>query len=155
MHRKDFVRGLFLALAGMALIGLSVSTCPASQSSADTSASKKDQKAHYIAYYFYTSKRCASCYKIENWSEAAIKDHFGQALQSGELRWETVKVDQPENKHFIDDFKLHTKSLVIVEKNGDKTLRWKNLEKVWRLLRDKKAFSDYVTGGIKAFMEKS
>ncbi|MEF8824001.1 MAG: nitrophenyl compound nitroreductase subunit ArsF family protein [Desulfohalobiaceae bacterium] len=136
-------------------MAFSVSTCPASQSSANTSTSEKDQKTHYIAYYFYTSKRCASCYRIENWSEAAIKEHFGQALREGNLRWKTVKVDHPENKHFVKDYNLYTKSVVIVEKNGDETVRWKNLEKVWRLLQDKKAYFDYVTGEIKAFMEKS
>ena len=155
MNRKGFVLGLFLTLAGMALVALSVSTCPASQSNANTSSSQKDQKTHYIAYYFYTSKRCGPCYRIENWSETAIKDRFGQALQNGKLSWKPVKVDQAGNKHFIKDYNLYTKSVVIVEKNGDETVRWKNLKKVWNLLRDKDTFFDYVTGEIKAFMEKS
>ena len=155
MKRKGFVRGFFLALAGLALVALSASTCPAGQSGADTSSSQKDQKTHYIAYYFHTSKRCGPCYRIENWSETAIKDYFGQAMQSGKLSWKPVKVDQAGNKHFVDEYDLYTKSVVIVEKNGDKTVRWKNLKKVWNLYRDKKAYFDYVTGEIKAFMEKS
>lgn len=76
-------------------------------------------------------------------------------MQKDKMEWKPIKVDKPENKHFIKDFNLYTKSLVIVKKNGHETVRWKNLEKVWRLLRDKDKYFDYVTSEIRKFMENS
>jgi len=109
----------------------------------------------YTAYYFHTSKRCAACQRLESWSESAIKSHFQEELGSGELQWKTVNVEKEGNRHFVQDFKLYAQSLVITEQGDGETERWKNLEKVWQLLRDKEAYEDYVTGEIKAFMEKS
>lgn len=130
---------------------------PAAANQSEKAAVKPDSNGNtqFVAYYFYTSKRCSSCYRLEEWAETAIKDHFKQAIESGKLQWKTVNVDEPENEHFTKDFNLYTKSLVIVEQNDGETVRWKNLEKVWQLLRDKDKYFDYVTTGVRAFMEKS
>ena len=108
----------------------------------------------YTAYYFHTSKRCAACQRLESWSDSAITSHFRKKLESGELQWKIVNVEKEGNRHFVQDFKLYTQSLVITEQGDGQAQRWKNLEKVWQLLRDKEAYVDYVTSEIKAFMEE-
>ena len=120
-----------------------------------TIAAETNDIPRFIAYYFYTSQRCGSCYRIENWTESTVKNHFQQEIEKGKLDWRTVKVDQPENKHFVKKFNLYTKSVVIVEQKDGEKLRWKNLDKVWRLLRDKEKFTDYISDEMQAFMEKS
>jgi len=68
------------------------------------------------------------------------------------LELSPVNVDRKENKHFISDFKLYTKSVVIVEIANDGQTRWKNLERVWQLVHDEQAFIDYIYAEVKAYL---
>lgn len=137
--------------AGFLICGLA----PAAAQAKQTAVSGQGEEPRFIAYYFYTSKRCGPCKRIESWSQAAIRENFEEAIADGRLKWRAVNVEKPENKHFIKDFKLHTKSVVIVEQNEGKPIRWENLTKVWQLYRDKEKYFDYVAGQTRAFMEES
>ena len=106
-----------------------------------------------IAYYFHTTHRCPSCLKIEELSFKAIKNGFVENLKKGDLICQSINVDEPENEHFIKDYKLFTKSLIIVDIKNTKQIRWKNLEKVWALLGDEKTFVDYVQKEVKMYLE--
>ena len=117
-------------------------------------ANSTQESSQYVAYYFYNSKRCSSCYRIENWSEAAIQENFQQELSAGKLKWRAINIEEPENEHFIQDFNLYSKSLVIVEQDKGSPERSKKLKKVWRLVRDKEKFFHYVSSEIRDFMEK-
>ena len=124
----------------------------------ETGAAKKDakissEKASIIVYYFHGTYRCPSCTKIEKWSYEAIKHSFLKALKEGTLVWKPVNVDKPENRHFIKEYNLLTKSLIITEVKSEKQTKWKNLDKVWRLLRDQEKFSAYVTQEVKNYMD--
>jgi len=125
----------------------------------ETGADDKDtemqpEKTKIVVSYFYTTYRCPSCETIEKWSHEAIKDSFSEALKDGRLIWRAVNVDKPENKHFIKDYNLFTKSLIISEIKGKNEMKWKNMDKVWQLLRDQQKFFSYVTLGVKQYLEK-
>lgn len=105
-------------------------------------------------YYFHGTARCVSCRTIEALSEEAIKTGFPKELASGRIVWKVVDVDLEENRHFIDDYTLYTKSVVVVETHKGKQLRWKNLDRVWKLLKDRKAFIKYVQDDVRAWLEK-
>ena len=108
-----------------------------------------------VAYYFYTTQRCASCLKIENYSHDIIEKEFGSQLQSGRLVWKMVNIDEDANKHFIDDFKLYTKALILVDYAQGAQVRWKNCQKVWELLNDKRDFQAYVKHEVQMFLAAS
>ena len=120
---------------------------------ADTS-SKKESERKIIAYYFYGDVRCASCKKIEAYSYEAIQNGFKDEMENGLLEWKTINIDKKENKHFVDDYELYTRSLVIVEFKNGKQTRWKNLDMVWELLKDKKEFIEYVQNEVKDFIKE-
>ncbi|MFP3983633.1 MAG: nitrophenyl compound nitroreductase subunit ArsF family protein [Desulfurivibrionaceae bacterium] len=122
---------------------------------ADHENSTASESGDYIVYYFHTDYRCSSCERIEEWSEDAVKSGFARALQEDRLQWQVHNVDRQEYKHFVRDFDLYTKSLVIVEQEDGEPVRWKNLDQVWQLLRNKEKFTEYVQSEIKAFMEKN
>jgi len=107
-----------------------------------------------IVYYFMTTQRCPSCMKIESYTKDAVERTFSQNLKSGAMLWKMVNVDKPENNHFIKDYQLFTKSVVLVKIRGGKQVKWKNLDKVWELLNNKTAFQSYVVKEITAFREK-
>ena len=108
-----------------------------------------------IAVYFHSTQRCPSCLKIENYSHEAIQDAFADELANGTLLWRMVNTDEPQNEHFITDFELYTKSLVLVQMREGKQVRWKNCKDVWELLNDKEAFQIYVQEEVRAFLDPS
>jgi hypothetical protein len=105
------------------------------------------------AYYFYGNARCASCKKIEAYTDEAIAGTFQAALDDGSLVWTQLNVEEPEHSHFVKDYALYTKSVVLVERENGKQTRWKNLEEVWNLLGDKEAFVAYIEKELRAFQE--
>ena len=120
---------------------------------AEKKAKIPSEREKVIVYYFHGTYRCPSCTKIEKWSYEAIKDFFPKELKEDRLLWKPVNVEKPENRHFIKEYSLFTKSLIITEVKGEKQTKWKNLDKVWRLLRDEEKFSAYVTQAVKNYMD--
>ena len=123
-----------------------------------TGAAEKDEKIpsdreNIIVYYFHGTYRCPSCTKIEKWSYEAIKDSFPKALKEDRLLWKPVNVDKPENRHFIKEYSLFTKSLIITKVKGEKQTKWENLDKVWRLLREQEKFFAYVTQEVRNYID--
>lgn len=115
---------------------------------------KKESKPSekIIVYYFMTTTRCPSCYKIENYTYSCIVDKFSEELSSGKMEWKMVNVDEKENAHFIKDYELFTKSVVLSKQIDGKEVKWVKLEKVWNLLNDQKEFYDYIESEIRKFM---
>jgi hypothetical protein len=106
-----------------------------------------------VAFYFHGNVRCATCRKIEAYADEAIAQGFAAELASGRLAWRVVNIDDAGNKHFIQDFQLVTRSVVLAEYRNGTAVRWQNLDKVWQLVRDKEGFVSYVQGETKAFLE--
>ena len=130
---------------------------PATQSTAPAPASQQAPPAksnNVIAYYFHTNARCVSCRKIEAYSAEAVTNGFADAIKQDRLVWRVVNVQQPRNRHFVDDYQLYTKSVVLVDVRSGQQVKWKNLDKVWKLLRDKDAFVRYVQQEVRAFLEQ-
>lgn len=142
-----------LAAVFLAAILLSLVWAPAALGKPQKGKEAKET-SQFIAYYFFTNQRCASCLRIEQWAQEAVTRNFEDEIKSGRLQWRPVNIQQEENEHFIQDFQLFTKSVIIAEYRDGKPVRWENLQDVWQLLRDKPKYLAYVAGGIKAFMEK-
>lgn len=106
-----------------------------------------------VAYYFHTTFRCVSCKKIEAYADEAIHDGFPSELADHRLVWAPINVEEDGNEHFVKDFNLYTKSLVIVEMQDGKIVRWKNLPKVWELIGNKPAFLKYVDDEVTAYLD--
>jgi hypothetical protein len=105
-----------------------------------------------IAYYLHTTYRCVTCRKIEAYSREAIEAAFPQELKDGRLVWRVVNFEEKGNKHFVKDFQLYTKSLVLVDEVKGKQVRWKNLAKVWELLPNKDGFFSYVQSEARSYL---
>jgi len=77
------------------------------------------------------------------------------SAQKRELVFKVINMDRPENQHFINDYSLYTRSLVIAEFKGTTQVRWKNLAEVWNNLDDQEAFYYYVKTEIQKYMEST
>ena len=132
-----------------------VGICTGEEENKVNTASPGDKavKTH-SAYYFHGNFRCDNCKKIEQYSQEAIEKYFAEELKTKKLTFTIINTDLPGNEHYIEDYQLYTRSLVIVEFEDGKQVRWKNLAKVWDYLNDKDAFYEYVKSEIRNYLEQ-
>lgn len=106
-----------------------------------------------VAYYFHGNARCETCRKIESYTADTITNSLASSLSSGDLVFRVVNVDKPENEHFVSDYELSTRSVVLVNAVDSQRTAWKNLEKVWDLVGDKTDFQQYIREETLAYLE--
>jgi hypothetical protein len=143
---------VILVLAAVAVFAFSVLTPGALAEEPNKGAVSDAVADGVVAMYFHGNARCATCRKIEAYADEAIAQGFVDELESGRLTWRVVNIDESANKHFIEDFQLVTRSVVLVEYRDGKVLRWENLDKVWQLVRSKDKFVSYVEGETREFL---
>lgn len=106
------------------------------------------QDNQLIVYYFHGDKRCATCHKLETYAKEALDAYFADEITSKMIVWKVVNVDRTENSHFIQDYKLVTKSVVLSEVANGKEVGWKNLDQIWQKVRDKDGYLQYIRESI-------
>jgi hypothetical protein len=113
-----------------------------------------DAAIHLVrVYYFRTTTRCVSCKKIEAFTDEAIRSAFAREIEDGRMIFKVVNVEEPGNGHFIQDYKLATKSVVVVDLVNGGQVRWKNLARIWELLNDQPVFVRYVQDEVRQYLE--
>jgi hypothetical protein len=108
-----------------------------------------------VLYYFHGNERCQTCMKFESFTEEAIQGAFAEQINGGELVWKMVNTDEAANKHFVGDYELYSKSIVVVENRDGKRGKWKNLEKIWELVGDKNTFVKYIKDEVGTYLGAS
>ncbi|MFH1614447.1 MAG: nitrophenyl compound nitroreductase subunit ArsF family protein [Planctomycetota bacterium] len=173
MKTKTFLTIALLVFAASSvaylMVGKPYGLCPSAQSCSIPSAQntvspnspaevQEDANAfptespRVLVYYFHGSRRCMTCKKLEAYSEKAVSTGFAEAIKQGRLGWAVVNIDQEQNKHFIQDYQLHTKSLVIVQLADGKQQQWKNLTRIWELVHNEEDFIKYVQQEIVQYL---
>ena len=117
-------------------------------------AAGKPSNSKVIAYYFHGNFRCPTCFKLEQYSKEAIEVNFKGELASGKLVFNVINTDERENEHFVKDYQLYTKSLVLALVKDGKEVKHKNLAKIWDYVGNKNKFYNYVTEEIKNFLKE-
>ncbi len=107
-----------------------------------------------VAYYFHGNFRCVSCRKLESTAHEAVMNCFAAELKSGDLQWRAVNVEERENEHFISDYRLFSRALVVVRFKDGKQVAYKNLMKAWELLRDDEALKKYVQSEVGSYLQE-
>ena len=105
-----------------------------------------------VVYYFHGERRCKTCRTIEAFAEEVVQGRFAKQLDSGALAWRTVNYDEAENEHFIEEFELVSSSLVLVEMQDGKQVRFEVLKEAWSLVRDQAAFDQYVLEAVRDYL---
>lgn len=122
--------------------------------SASPDSSIVSDAAKTVVYYFHTSMRCRTCHLLETYAKQAVDSVFADELQAGTVVFTPLNVEEDRNKHFMQDYKLHTKSVVVSVLGEDGAeLRWKNLDQIWNLVRSEDKYKQYVVKEIRALRE--
>ena len=115
----------------------------------------KPQNSRVIAYYFHGTFRCTTCQTIEKYSKEAIEHYFAHELKNGKREFKPLNVEEAENRHYIQDYQLFSRALVISLVKQDKEVTWKNLTDVWKLVKDKDNFFQYVKDEVEQFLKET
>ena len=107
------------------------------------------------AYYFHGTFRCPTCHKLEQYAKEAIETNFKDALTSGKLAFKVVNIENKGNEHYVKDYQLFTKSLVLSLTKDGKEVRSRNLGKIWEYVGNKDRYENYVRDEVAAFMKES
>lgn len=113
----------------------------------------EDAGGRLVLFYFHGHRRCFTCRTIEKYMTEAIETFFPAEIAAGEFDWRPLNIEEPQNRHFIEDFGLVSSSAVIAEIKGDVIERSKKLDLVWKLVHDKPAFMEYVRDEVLSFMK--
>jgi hypothetical protein len=120
---------------------------------AETPQSSQKDTATIVAYYFHGDFRCSNCFTIEQYSKEAIEKYFPEQLKNGKLTFNVINTDRPTNEHFVKDYQLYTRSLILAEFKNGKQVKWTNLSKVWDYINDRDAFYNYVKAEIEKYLK--
>ena len=105
-----------------------------------------------IVYYFHTNYRCATCYKMQLYTKEAVGKYFAKEIDAGMVELKVINTDEKENGHFLKDYELYTKSVVVSLVRGGKEKKYKNLAKIWDYVGDKDSFYKYIETETRAYL---
>jgi hypothetical protein len=123
---------------------------------ADSSAASQPETTDtkVIAYYFHVTVRCVTCRTIESYSREVVEQKFGADIAKGRLEFKLVNLQLPENKHFVKDYQLFTKSLVLVRFDKGRQAEYRVLNNTWELVGDKSAMQAYVEREVRDYLKR-
>ncbi|MCK7470046.1 MAG: hypothetical protein MZU95_03995 [Desulfomicrobium escambiense] len=85
---------------------------------------------------------------MESYTQEAVS-----LLNNSKVVYKKIDLDDAANKHYIKDYKLFTKAVVLSRsKKWQEKLNLRNLSDIWTKLGNEKAFKDYVTKEIKSYI---
>ena len=142
-------RFIFLCIA----LILMTSGCSAEQ--APTQHTGNLSGSYVMVYYFHGDFRCASCHRIETYTKEAVDEQFTKELNSGKLVFEVVNIEKSPNQHFVKDYQLYTRSVVLSLVKDGKEVEYKNLTDVWNYLRDKTRFFSYIKDEVNEYLKEA
>ena len=112
------------------------------------------EKGQLVVYYFHGDIRCATCHKLETYAKEALDTYFRAGLVSEDILWRTVNVEKSENGHYVGDYELVSKAVVLSWVADGKEVRWKKLDEIWQKVNDKQSYLEYVRQSVAEFLEE-
>lgn len=108
-------------------------------------------ESQYSAVYFHAPHRCPTCRMIESFSHEALTPE----IEAGNVAWQIADYTADDNASLVDQFKVFTSTVVLVEVQDGHVVRWKNLEEVWNHTSDQAEFTAFINQSWRSFQEQS
>jgi hypothetical protein len=99
--------------------------------------------------YFSGDVRCATCVRIERLTRETVAKNFAAELASGRVVLQTINLDSPGNEHFVLDYQLISKTVIVSDRAKGQELKWENLQEVWSKQKDAHTFEAYVVDAVR------
>ena len=135
MNARRMLQVGLLVVLGVTVAFLVMPRADRSSTDANSDAGTAIAGDHAFAvYYLHGDRRCETCVSIERQTETAVRSAFAAELEAGTLIWAAVNTDKPENAHFNEQFGLTHSTVILVERNADRIVRFEKLDDVWELV---------------------
>jgi hypothetical protein len=118
-------------------------------------ATPASEKAKVMLYYLHSTGRCYKCILMEKYSKEAVEKYFSEQVKDGKLEFNVLNVDEPQNAHFVQDYQLITKSLVVSLVKGGKEQKYENLKGIWENVGNERAFLEYVKINVEKYLQEA
>lgn len=112
------------------------------------------QANHVVVYYFHTNFRCVNCHNMEMWTKEVVENDFKFQLENGSIVLKIINTETKGNEHFMKDYNLFTKSVVLGLVKDGKEVKFTNLPKVWDFLGNGDKFKAYVKNEISKYLKE-
>ena len=103
--------------------------------------------------YLIFGKRCATCHTIEVYTEEAVNTLYKDEISKGLVVWRLIDCDKPENKHYLKDFDLVAKAVMVLRYENNEVIDWENLKDIWTKYTNKKEYFTYISEGVNMFLD--
>lgn len=130
-----------------------VPTHPVVQVGADVNVAA--EKGRVILYYLHSTGRCHNCILMEQYAKEAVDKYFQKQQKSGQLEFKIFNFDEAEHRHFVQDYRLVTKSLVISLVKDGKEVKYENLTGIWQNVRSQEGYHQYVKSNVERYLKEA
>ena len=103
-----------------------------------------------LVYYFNGDFHCPTCDSFETYTRQTLESDFAEPMKQDRLQWRVANVDLPANRHFIRDYRLISRTIVLATFQNGKQVRAKALDKVWDRVANKADFTRYIHDEVAA-----
>jgi hypothetical protein len=107
-----------------------------------------------IAYYFHPTIRCIACITVESIAAETIEEAFREQLADGRLVWMRINIDEKHSEDYEKQFEVSGSALVITKLDDGNNMQYKKLTKVWELLSQPQALSEYIKNEINEYLSQ-
>jgi len=121
---------------------------------AQESTAQDTTAATVVVTYFTTDVRCDSCRTIEKLSRQAIEEGFPKEVASGEVAFRVLNTDRAENQHYVDDYEITNKTVIVSHQKNGKEAEWANRQDIWLLFEEPNEFFSYVREPVRRYLSK-
>ncbi|QDU89267.1 hypothetical protein Pla175_26550 [Pirellulimonas nuda] len=140
---------LFVALSVVILVRREVREPTASEAA---SAAEQLPDDALVVYYFHSDTRCPTCQTIESYAHDAVQAAFAEEIAENKVVWKVVNYERPENRRFAADYEIVSPTVVLVRTANGEVADWRNLMRVWELVGDRDAFTQYIQGATRSML---
>lgn len=144
---KPVLRYALLAFVAVSLVTLVVQTVRTGYVQPPAAVAPSATASRLVAFYFHGNKRCDACNSIERLTRAAMKPD----TDAGTVEIRSINVDDPAHAHFVTDFALAVRTVVLAEEVGGRYPRWKRLDECWSRYEEPEDFTAYLQANLQAF----
>jgi len=149
MKLKTVITALLLAFVGVSTAYWVVTDIRARSQAAEPPAPAPAAPADRVmVYYFHGAARCETCIKFETYTQTALQEAFSRELADGRVEWKIVDVEDPAHEHFVQDYQLTSKAVIVAKYQNGQQTAWKDLEEIWELVKDEAVFKKYIQDGV-------
>ncbi|WP_168565897.1 nitrophenyl compound nitroreductase subunit ArsF family protein [Crateriforma spongiae] len=113
----------------------------------------KLQSDRVIAMYFHRTQRCPTCKMMGGYSEQAVTKGFAKQMADGTVEFRMIDYEKKENAGLAQAYNVKGPALIVAQIRSDKVRQYKDLNKIWSLVRVKNKFTAYVQSNVKDYMD--